>query len=427
MSDEKYKFAVARFKSMHQHPYLSTAFMALTLVDPEHLPPNVLGTMGVDKRWRLYASPDVWDKWTTDEQAAVLYHEVHHLLRMHFTRMELQTLEHPFLSNCAQDAEINDDLIAEGVKLPQFPPCPKCKCNGGPVTPALFKLPDGKMAEDYYVDLLKHRIDCACECHAGGGGDGFPNDGARPGAGSCGSAAGGKQRPWELPEDGGGKDMPQGVSEARGDLIRHDVAQKIRDAGKEAGNIPAGWRLWADSLLAPKVNWRKELAACIRRSLNDVAGAVDYTWRRPNRRDDGDVILPALRHPVPNPGFIWDTSGSMGGTENKVLAEVGGVVKAVANGVTVICCDTEVQSVGRIFNPRQVQIAGGGGTVLTPAIEHARAIRPKLDVLVIASDCYVYDGWGPAPRGMKVIVARIGGQGEPPPWPHHLIDVEIDE
>lgn len=424
-ADPRYSFGVQRFAAINRHPYLASAYMALTLVESSHLPPEVIGTMGVDRRWRLYASPDVWDDWTVKQQAGVLYHEVWHLLRNHFGRFEAQSKEHPYLANIAQDCEINDDIIAEGIELPKFPPCPKCHCGGGPMTPKMFKQPDGKMAEEYYRDILTHRLNCPCECHQGGGGDGFPND-AQPGAGSCGSASG-AHRPWELPDDGdGGVEGQVGISEARGELIRHEVANKIREAAKSAGNVPESWRLWADEVLSPKVNWKKELAVVIRRTVNEVAGQVDYTYRRLPRRDVDDIILPALRRPVPNPGFIWDTSGSMRGTESNVMAEVGGVVKAVAGGVTVICCDADVASVGKVFNPRQVQIAGGGGTDMRPAIDYALRVRPKIDVLVIASDCYVYDGWGPAPRGMKVVVARIGGEGDPPPWPHRLIDVPVE-
>lgn len=422
-ADPRYSWAVARFSSINRHPYLATAYMALTLVEsarihPEELDGKMKGTFATDRKWRVYADPTSWDDWTVPEQATFLYHEISHLLRNHHGRLDGFAKDNFHLGNIAADCEIDDDIVAEGIKLNKWPKCPQCPCPRGMFVPADFKMKDGEMAEGYYHHLTQMQMDCPCECHKGGG---------QSGGFDCGSSSDGQHRPWELPDDGdGGVEGQQGVSEARGELIRHEVANKIREAAKSAGSVPQSWRLWADEVLQPKVNWRKELAVVIRRTVNEVAGQVDYTYRRLPRRDVDDIILPALRRPVPNPGFIWDTSGSMRGTESNVMAEVGGVVKAVAGGVTVICCDADVASVGKVFNPRQVQIAGGGGTDMRPAIDYAMRVRPKLDVLVIASDCYVYDGWGPAPRGMKVVVARIGGQGEPPPWPHRLIDVPVE-
>lgn len=413
MSNARYQFGVSRYAAQQRHPYLASAYMALTLVGEEHLPANVMGTMGVDKRWRLYASPDVWEKWSVKQQAAVLYHEVWHLLRNHFGRMESYAQERPFIANVAQDCEINDDIIAEGIELPTFPPCEKCGCGGGPCTPKMFSLADGKMAEEYYHALVNYKLNCPCECHQGGGGDGFPND-ARPGAGSCGSAASGKQAPWELPDDGG--KGHEGVSEARGDLIRNEVAKAIRDHAKQAGHVPEGWKLWADSYLDPKVNWRKELASLVRRAQSDVAGMLDYSYRRPPRRDFDDILMPALRKPVPEVSIVADTSGSMGGELDDLMAEVAGILKSTTGtGCPVLATDAEVHTMRRVFRPQQVQLIGGGGTDMVAGLRAASRLRPKPHICVVLTDGFT--PWPDNGMGMKVIVALIGANApEAPSW-----------
>ena len=56
-----------------------------------------------------------------------------------------------------------------------------------------------------------------------------------------------------------------------------------------------------EEILNPKVNWRKVLAAELRRAVAEVSGAVDYSYRRPSRRAAvaGNVVLPALRRWCP--------------------------------------------------------------------------------------------------------------------------------
>src|SRR5262249_860718 len=72
-------------------------------------------------------------------------------------------------------------------------------------------------------------------------------------------------------------------------------------------------------------DWGKALAAELRRAVADTAGAVDYSYRRPSRRASvaGDVVLPALRRPVPEVAVVCDTSGSM--TEELLAAALGEV------------------------------------------------------------------------------------------------------
>ena len=76
----------------------------------------------MDQWWRLYYDPAVVAAWPVEELAGVLYHEISHLLRDHAGRMkEFERAA----ANIAADAEINDDLIAEGIRLPANPVTPE--------------------------------------------------------------------------------------------------------------------------------------------------------------------------------------------------------------------------------------------------------------------------------------------------------------
>ncbi|HOL18560.1 MAG TPA: VWA-like domain-containing protein, partial [Bacillota bacterium] len=178
---------------------------------------------------------------------------------------------------------------------------------------------------------------------------------------------------------------------------------------------------WADEKLRPRIDWRKELASAVRHAVADVAGANDYSYRRPSRRQgqvgNGKVLFPALRRPVPNVAVVVDTSGSISDSMlSQALAEVSGILKGLGQreGVHVLACDSQVQACRRVFRPEQVQLAGGGGTNMGAGLEAAAKLKPTPQVAVVITDSYT--PWpDTAPRGMKVVVA-LTGEGKTPEW-----------
>ena len=527
----------ARLRLVKTHPYLASAAWALQPVQKPGL-----GTLAVDMWWRLYYDPAVITRWTVEQLAGVLYHEICHLLRDHASRM--QNFDR-ISANLAADAEINDDLLTEGIRLPD-----------GAITPASIGQPDGLLAEEYYAALESQarqsapsqgtsaqpgnestgagepeagdtqqgdgneagqeqdssasadlcddaaQGDGASSADRGGGEESMPNpsqttgsgsqaddaqpgdrgnslgskaedpggtqpgndgdptspsssggqpsgtstqpgsssqppvspgfghgngqDGREsgdqaqtpaPGAGRCGSCATGQPEPWEEgpPEDG------NGVSHAESEMIRRDVARQIMEHSQARGNVPGHWTRWADEKLRPKIDWRKELASAVRHAVADVAGASDYSYRRPSRRQgqvgNGKVVLPALRRPLPSVAVVVDTSGSVNDVMlSQALAEVSGILKGLGQreSVHVLACDAEVQACRRVFRPEQVQLAGGGGTNMGAGLEAAAKLKPTPQVAVVITDSYT--PWpDTAPRGMKVIVA-LTGEGKTPEW-----------
>jgi predicted metal-dependent peptidase len=216
-------------------------------------------------------------------------------------------------------------------------------------------------------------------------------------------------------------DGPPDLPDWQARLLRRQVAQDVMTHARQPGTVPAGLLRWAEEVLRPKVNWRRLLTAELRRAVAEVAGAVDYSYRRPSRRSTvaGQVVLPALRRPVPDVAVVCDTSGSM--TEDLLaaaLAEVEGLLQALglSRQLRVLACDTAVAPAKRVTSARQVELVGGGGTNMGTGIAAAAALKPRPAVTVVLTDGYT--PWpAAAPKGMRVVVGLLGlGAQAPPAW-----------
>ncbi len=414
------------------HPYLAAALWALQPVAKADF-----GIMAVDMYWRLYFDPEKVSRCPVDVVAGILYHEICHLLRNHPERMKDFD---PRLSNIAADAEINDDLLREGVKFP-----------AQPVTPQLIGQPENLLAEEYYFALAKNEPARPQEGTTTQGADGKPADkdyGPRqvaddefdsadageesgrpagkeqerfsaPGSGRCGSCATGRKADWE--DEAPGKDSAVGISKAEGELIRRDVARQIIEHSSEKGRIPGHLARWAQAKLNPKVDWRKKLAAVIRYAAVDQTGARDFSYSRPSRRQGQiggrDVVFPCLRSPAPSIAVVADTSASISdGMLAQTLAEIAGILKSLGQreGVHVLAVDAAVGFCRKVFRPEQIRFAGGGGTDMGIGLAAAARLRPLPQLGIVISDGYT--SWPDAPpRGMKVIVV-LTGDGQAPEW-----------
>ncbi|SIJ22565.1 Uncharacterized protein conserved in bacteria [Mycobacteroides abscessus subsp. abscessus] len=382
--DEWRRLRLARMAAVEIMPYFARAVFALIPVAAPGL-----GTLAVDRYWRLYVDPDMVGGeggWTIPEAGAVLLHEVGHVLRDHSARADaVEPAVDRMAWNIAGDCEINDDLLAAGVGLP-----------GDPVTPAGIGCSDGHAAEVYYRHLVP---------------PGAPPLSAGPDGGSgCGSGSGDKPVPGELVETadlGSGT----GISGAAADLVKTAVARAVQSemqlGGAGRGTIPAGLARWAAHELAPPVvPWQKVLRAAVRRAVEEQAGQVLHSWRRPNRRAPKGLLLPTLRAPKIAVDLIIDTSGSMGEHDLAVaLSETRGVLRQATAQVRVICCDAAATTPRTVRSIRDVSLTGGGGTDLRVGIAASLAARPGANVLVAFTDGGT--PWPTRPTPVPLVVALI--------------------
>jgi len=385
---DKRKLAASRLWATTQMPYLAAALFAA----PIRAEPGC-GTVAADRSWEIQADPDVVDQLSVEELGRLLLHLLGHLIRDHAQRADVVGLsgtDGPERWNRAADAEINDDLVAMGL-VPRV----------APDLPGDFAQAIGGLAESYLQAAPAGR----------------PWD--------CGSGCDGRPRPWDAAGQPLGEDG-HGLTGQQAALLRSSVAAAIHQASaQQPGSIPGGWLRWAETVLPSRVDWRRVLAAEIRQGVASVAGAVDYTYRRPSRRAQAAprVVLPSLHRPVPEVAIVCDTSGSMHDQLlARALAEVEGILSRAGvrqAQVRVLAVDTNVQAVRRVTRASQVQLAGGGGTDMAAGIAAAVALRPRPSVVIVLTDGYT--PWPSRPPPATRVVAgiltqnQVGMRVEPPP------------
>lgn len=416
----KDKLATGRLMACNKFRYFRTALMALV---PK--PVEGLGTFGVTDDGVLMWDPKMAQEWTVEEIAAVLIHEVSHLLRGHAKRRKRFENAADFDAqkwNQAADYEINDDLYDAKLKLPVF------KVNGvevdKPCIPQLNKLPTGLTAEEY-LRLIK-------DPPKQKGPPGAQGQGQKPHVG-CGWCGGGAGRP--LPGEPQAKAQSKGRSDVELERIKRTVAEEIRkEMHKSQGRVPGGWQRWAEEeLTPPKVRWQDKLQRITRGSIAYRPGAVDYHYSKPSRRQPGlgwgvgVPILPALRAPQPKVAVVQDTSGSMSAEDlSACLPEVDAILKQTGSRVTFVACDAAVHELKQVRHWKELLplMKGGGGTDFRPAFEALAAQRERPDVVVFATD-----GFGTFPEEappFKVVWLLTGNHLEVERVPFGEV-VEIDE
>lgn len=376
---EHLSFTAARMLALEHVPYFAHALFSMA-----PLAAVGLGTFAVDAAWRLYLDPETMDAWGPELSAAVLAHEVSHLVRDHAGRAQALGQVHHEVWNIATDAAVNDDLLDAGVALPE-----------GVVTPANQGLPANGIEEDYYHLLVQSTATRATANYSG-----------------CGSGAGDPDPAWQA-----GAPVPAGASPAQQRIARQRVATDI--ASRTAGSVPAGLRRWADEVLTgPKVSWRVLLAGAVRRAAALTVGRTTYTYARPGRRRLPGLLTPAMRSPKITAAIVIDTSGSMSADDlAAALAETTGIIKATGGHTTVLTCDVDASGATRVRRASDIELTGGGGTDMRVGIAAAAKLRPRPDITVVLTDGYT--PWPTAPISQRLIIAMIGQDpplGQAPPW-----------
>ena len=373
--DARLRIMAAKIIAQARWPYLSTLIFSLRIVETQDLP-----TLAVDAGWRMYYNPTSVLQQIPEVLATMVLHEALHCVSKHSARFETLGRENTGhdIWNLAGDANINQML--DDAKMPwgEFEPV---RFN----TLAKYGVEKGMTTEVTFFTMVKHFED---------------NPSKDRDHSDCGSVTGGNSRGYEIPKSNAENPSIKGDQQ---DVIRDRVAQDVIKHSREkgVGSVPGELLRWANELLNPQIDWKRELAGSLRSSLATVLGRRDYTFSRPSRRQssmaesDPEFILPSMRKPSPPTiAIVIDTSGSVNEKEiTEFLSEVDGIATAngIAQGITVIPCDSqvgEIQKIRSISGIADIKLCGGGGTDLRVGISAAESLRPQPKIIIVLTDGY---------------------------------------
>ena len=387
------RLRAARLWVAANRPYYAEALFSCPVAVTDEV-----DVFAISADWQIYANPRFAETLPTEQLAALFVHEINHALRGHIDRGKRYGVpsQNKEVWNIAADCEINDDLAEDGLAV-----------NPELLFPADFGLEPGQLAEDYYQQIIENAI--PIRLHAG----------------CCESATGGPLHPYH-------STAGQGLDPARREQLRRRTARAVADHQREQGSasVPAGLARWADRHQAPAADWRRILAAELRKGLHRRHGNGDWTWARPPRRPDpsGDtVIRPGTTRPTADVAVVVDTSGSMQAADHEqAAAEIHAILTRAVPGeaINVYSVDTAARTAQTVRDARRIQLAGGGGTDMAAGIHTAAQNRPRPAVIIVITDGHT--PWPPTrpPNLTATVIAVLTQPSTAQNVPHWITAIE---
>ena len=354
--------------------------------------PSPAGVRFMFNKYEMFINPLLFGLYTTDEQIAILKHEMLHIINLHIVRQKDR--EHKKW-NYASDLSINQ-LIKN---IPE---------DG--LQPEKFSFEKNLNAEQYY-DLIPTQ-------YTGGGGGEGENDGEGGESSGGGQGEGEGQGSGEVIDDEQklknmiASALQQAKNGMIGDHSKWKESEGDEQAAKEItrqmtetatnksrGMSPAEC---SDAIamlkMKEQINWKKEL----RRIVGNRKAFSKLTIKKNDRRfpDRKDLRGKTNDH-VADILVILDVSGSMSDEELLYgLNETRAIAEKAGAGVKIMQVDTEPKLV-EDFDPKSKKFTrrGFGGTYLYPAVEFAMKNKVRFDAVVMVTDGYIESTWdGRIPR-----------------------------
>jgi predicted metal-dependent peptidase len=397
-----------RVRLLQQAPYFRSILHAIVYV-----PDARIQTLGVSSKMVLAYNPAFLQSHSVDQVAALLWHEVGHILHTFDIEKDFPLVPKSMM-NQAADLHINSIGERDGWDLPE---------SG--LFPRQFGFPTCLSTLEY-LDRLKKPppeeteseglSDGSGSGEGGEGGDGRPEPGC--GSGRC-------HLEGDLEAE---LDAKYGKSELSTLASLQTLEEDMRSwAATNPGRLPAYLEEWIGLRAAPPKErpWTELLRNSLRSTILMRRGYNQTSYARPHRRaflGDGDIVLPSTLSRKPEVTVVLDTSGSMtGDILSACLTEVRGVLQSLEiERVLLIHADTQISfkewvNVSSLSRPFTAH--GRGGTDFDLPISQVNKSREGCGSMI-----YLTDGYGSFPDHppkfpvVWAVFHRAGGRKVQPPW-----------
>jgi predicted metal-dependent peptidase len=359
------ELALAGKELMLEHPFYGMFLIGLNKEWNESVP-----TAGVSKHninYKLVINTEFWNSLSSDHKKGLLWHELLHIV---FDHLNLRDgFGDKRLFNIAADCELNQYIT------PSYLP-------DGAILPSSFpnlKL-DRKAGTNYYYKILQDN----------------PDD---PDVQQLMDGAGDMHASWEEFDN---------LSESEKKLLKAQAEYQLKEAAEEClksqGHLPgeiAQIYKRITEVTPSKFNWRAYLR---RFAGNSYVVETKLSRKKLNKRypDAPGMKFKPKKHIL----VAIDTSGSV---SNDELVEFFNEIRHIhktGTEITVLQCDTQINSIEK-YNPKKdVKVQGRGGTEFDPVLDYYNKHSKVFTCLVYLTDGECYTTITPRGRMLWVISSR---------------------
>lgn len=378
---------------MLREPYYGFFLIMLNKIWRKDLPTAGVSKNGIN--YQLAINEEFWTSLSENHQMGLLKHELLHIAFGHLT--SFKSFANKKLANVAMDMEINqyidDDYLPEGgININDYDDLSlnrKAGCK-------------------YYYDKLQE----------------FQKE--KDKNGTCGNDKMDKLldnvEVGNIPDHSTWEEFAD-LTEAEQKLIERQVQKILTDAKeqtvKKRGNVPGEIEgvIIIEEIVSPKFDWKGYLR---RFSGTSTKVFTKKIRRKENRRYDEN---PGLKIKMKQHMLLAiDTSGSVSDSElNEFMNEIHHIYKAGVD-VTIVQCDTSINSIKEYKGAPMLNISGRGGTEFDPVLDYYNANDKKYTSLVYFTDGECYTSVKPKGRVLWVLSERSDMNES---LPGHIIKLEL--
>lgn len=344
---------------MLREPFYGFFLLMLNKVwDAKRVPTACVSKNNIN--YQLTINPEFWEKLSEPHQMGLLKHELLHIAFNHLT--STFDFSDRKLANIAMDLEINQYILESwlpegGLTLETYPELNLLRKQG---------------SRYYYKELLRAKQE-----KDKNGTSGCPNFDKHCDEMDQGNDPANHDT-WDEFED---------ISEAEKKLIETQIQRVLQEVKeqtiKKQGHVPGEMsdKIIVNTIEKPKFNWREY----VRRFAGNSTKVYTKKLRRKENRRFSD--FPGLKIKMRQHMLLAiDTSGSVSNEElTEFMNEIFHIYKQGVD-VTIVQCDTEINSIKGYNGKLDLDIHGRGGTEFDPVIKYFNENLKKYTSLVYFTD-----------------------------------------